>query len=235
MFIIKQLRRKKDINQTNLADAIGVSLRTIQLYEMKDANIPIKNLTKIAEYFDVSIAELYMYEVNEKGESYIHEKVLSKNGNKIYSIGQKRLIMAPLLFHEQHKGYIEHYLDQAFLKELTQIGFIMEFLDERGYMAFEILGDSMNDGSIEAIPNKTIVLGREMENKELVSAEKGIYNTSAVIVCKDRILCKKIMKYNKDSNSIVCHNLNELPEYRDFELLLSDVLQVFKIVKKQID
>lgn len=236
MFIIKQLRRKKDINQTNLADALGVSLRTIQLYEMKDANIPIKNLTKIAEYFDVSIAELYMYEVNENRGSYINEKVLSKNGNKIYSIGQeKNLIMAPLLFHEQHKEYIERYLDQVFLKELTQIGFIMEFLDERGYMAFEILGDSMDDGSIEAIPNKTIALGREIESHELVSAEKGIYKTSAVIVCKDRILCKKIMGYNKDNDSIVCHNLNGLPEYRDFELLLSDVLQVFKIVKKQID
>lgn len=236
MFIIKQLRRKKDINQTNLADAIGVSLRTIQLYEMKDANIPIKNLTKIAEYFDVSIAELYMYEVNENRGSYIIENRLSKNGNKIYSIGkEKKLIMAPLLFHEQHKEYIERYLvDQAFLKELTQIGFIMEFLDESGYVAFEVLGDSMDDGSIEAIPNKTIVLGREMENKELVSSKKGVYETSAVIVCKDRILCKKIMGYNKDSNSIVCHNLNELPEYRDFELFLSDVLQVFKIVKKQV-
>ncbi|PCJ97654.1 MAG: hypothetical protein COA50_04230 [Flavobacteriaceae bacterium] len=219
-----------------MAEVIGVSLRTIQLYEVKDANIPIKNLTKIANYFEVSIAELYMYEVNENGEAYINEKVLSKKGNKIYTIGQKKkLIMAPLLFQEEQKEYLTNHLNQSFLEELPQIGFVMDYLDDGAYMAFEILGDGMNDGTIDAVPNKAIVLGKEMENEAFESVEAGTNETSAVIVCGNRILCKNIISYNKEKDSIICHNLNELPEYKDFELPMKDVLKVFKIVKKQID
>ena len=67
-----------------MGEEIGVSLRTIQLYERKDANIPIKNLTKIAEYFGLTIAELYMHEVNDMGEAYTKRQPFTKHGSVFF-------------------------------------------------------------------------------------------------------------------------------------------------------
>lgn len=235
MYAIKQLRRKKNLSQSDLATEIGVSLRTIQLYEKKDANIPIKNLTKIAAYFDLSIAELYLQEVNEAQETYVRRQPFTKHGSVFYPMDHgKYLVMAPLVLMEQQNTYIEGLAENDLGKSTFQTGFIVDFLGDEAYRAFEISGNSMDDGSIEAIPNKAIVLGLEL-NKIILSKENSaIWNKSYVLVCKDRIICKWITGFNKEKNTMYCQNLNKSPEYQDFELPLKDVLQVYKVIKKQL-
>lgn len=234
MLILKQLRRKKKINQTDLAKIIGVSLRTIQLYEMKDANIPIKNLTKIANYFRVSIAELYTHEVNDNEGLYVVGG-LSINGDNNISLGHNRNILrTPLLFNEKYKEYLDNYFDETYLNGLTHLNFLLEEVEKGKYIAFEILGDAMDNGKANAIPNKSIVLGREMNDEDFLMLAKQKDEILAVIICENRILCKKILAYNQQENSIRCSNLNELPEYTDFELSMNDVHTIFKIVKKQV-
>ncbi|MEP3570166.1 MAG: helix-turn-helix transcriptional regulator, partial [Flavobacteriaceae bacterium] len=108
MYAIKHLRRKKNLSQSDLAKEIGVSLRTIQLYEKKDANIPIKNLTKIASFFDLSIAELYLQEVSETRETYVRRQPFTKYGSVFYPMDHgKYLIMVPLILMEQQNTYIK--------------------------------------------------------------------------------------------------------------------------------
>ena len=236
MFILKQLRRKKNISQTDLANAIGVSLRTIQLYEKKDANIPIKNLTKIAQYFDLSIAELYSYEVNEANSIYGTQKILSKRGNSIKSIGLgKYLVSVPLVSGNWEEEYAAKFDDKAFLEELARIGFVMEQVEDCLYMAFEITNNSMDNGSIEAIPNKAIVLGKLVPKKELYGLRTLNRHPNWIIVYKDSILCKQIKGYDKKDGTLICHSLNNSPEYSDFQISLSDIKQLFAIVKKQVD
>lgn len=142
---------------------IGVSLRTIQLYERKDANIPIKNLTKIAEYFGLTIAELYMHEVNDMGEAYTKRQPFTKHGSVFYPLEHgKYLVMAPLVLVEWHKKYIQS-LKKNNLSNPFQGGFIIDFLADEPHRIFEVSGDSMNDSSLEAIPNKAYVLGLEIK------------------------------------------------------------------------
>ena len=100
-------------------------------------------------------------------------------------------------------------------------------------MAFEVSGDSMNDQTIEAIPNKAIVLGTALQKEQFLDTARELLNKSYVLVCKDRIICKQVSGYDGTKNSVQCHNLNKSPEYQDFEISLDEVLQVFKIVKKQ--
>jgi len=231
MFILKQLRRKKNISQTDLAKEIGVSLRTIQLYEKREANIPIKNLTKIAAFFDLSIAELYLYEVNEEELMYSKKRAFSHYGNIFYPLEYgKFLIMAPLLAAEQQKGFIANGANRAGLKDTFQIGFIVDFIEDGAYLSFEISGDSMNDGTLEAIPNKTIVLGLLVDTNEMDT----VLNKIAVIVCKDRIICKRITGYNADKKTICCESLNKSPEYSNFEVQTSNIIEVYHVVKKQM-
>lgn len=234
MYIIKQLRRKNNISQSQLGKEIGVSLRTIQLYERKDANIPIKNLTKIAEYFGLTIAELYMHEVNDMGEAYTKRQPFTKHGSVFYPLEYgKYLVMAPLVLVEWHKNYIQNLQKDEFSNPF-QGGFIIDFLTEEPHRIFEVSGDSMNDGSSEAIPNKAYVLGLEIKKDTLARNNETYWNQSYIVVCADRIICKQLTGYNRENKSLLCHNLNTSPEFQDFELPLSEVLQVFKIVKKQL-
>ncbi|WP_437395984.1 helix-turn-helix domain-containing protein [Flagellimonas lutimaris] len=234
MYIIKQLRRKNNISQSQLGKEIGVSLRTIQLYERKDANIPIKNLTKIAEYFGLTIAELYMHEVNDMGEAYTKRQPFTKHGSVFYPLEHgKYLVMSPLVLVEWHQKYIES-LRKDNLSNPFQGGFIIDFLSDEPHRIFEVSGDSMNDSSVEAVPNKAYVLGLEIKKASFVRASDTFWNQSYILVCANRIICKQLTGYNKKSKAVLCHNLNTSPEFQDFELPLDDVLQVFKIVKKQL-
>ncbi|MCL6266741.1 helix-turn-helix domain-containing protein [Flagellimonas myxillae] len=234
MHIIKELRKKRGISQTEFAQEIGVSLRTIQLYERRDANIPNKNLRKIAEFFEMTIPELYIHEFHDPTDSYGKKKPYAKHGSVFYPLDQGKLLaMSPLVLMEQQKEYITRVKAGVFSQNAFQTGFVLDSMDDELHMAFEVTGDSMNDGTINSIPNKAIVLGVEMDITDFAKKE-GLLNKSYVLVCKDRIICKLIIGYSEKGNAVQCGNLNQSPEYQDFELPLEDILQIFKIARRQI-
>ncbi|WP_298792991.1 helix-turn-helix domain-containing protein [uncultured Allomuricauda sp.] len=235
MRAIKQLRRKKSMNQSQLAEVVGVSLRTIQNYEKKDANIPTKNLAKIAAHFDMSIPELYLQEVNEAGGTYAKRKTFIRHGCVFYPLdGDKYFVQIPLVLVDRQNNYIESLAESRLGNSPFKSGFIVEFLEEDPYKAFEISGDSMNDGTIHSIPNKTIVLGVKTKKEVFIKEINAFVDKTYILVCKNRIICKKITGYNGSQDTIQCQNLNIAPEYQDFDLPLSDILEVFRIVKKQL-
>lgn len=55
---ILELREKKDVSQSQLADAIGVSRQAISLYERGDREPKLKTWQKMADYFGVSVGYL---------------------------------------------------------------------------------------------------------------------------------------------------------------------------------
>ncbi len=232
MNIIKHLRRKNGINQSDLASAIGVSLRTIQLYEKRDANIPIKNLTKIAQYFNTTIAELYMHEVNESTTGYAKQKVVSADGTMAYALPDgKYLVMAPVLL----SGFQDKFLQDLEVGDILKSGFLIDYFDEGGYLAFEIIGNAMNDGSIQSIPNGSLVLGKRIhEDMLLKSGANELVGQTLVLVCTTRIICKRFTGYNEITQAIVCNSLNDSPEYKDFEVPLTDIRSIYLVVKRQL-
>ena len=56
--VIKQLRKKNEVDQTELAAEIGVHVRTIQGIEAGTNNTSAEILKAIAEYLDVKFSEL---------------------------------------------------------------------------------------------------------------------------------------------------------------------------------
>ncbi len=235
MFTLKLLRRKKNISQTELANAIEVSLRTIQLYEKKNANIPMKNLTKIADFFQVSISELYAAEVNEEDVNYTkNSKEQSHSITKLEA--GKYLLTAPLIISFKQDEYVKKYNNTHFLKHTPKIGFVVDKVSVANYVSFEITNNSMYDGSASSLPIKTIVLGKQITLKNFIK----IYGDSDenifwVMVLESGIMCKQIIDYNKKEKTITCHSLNTSPEYPDFSIQLDDIKQLFCVIKKQID
>jgi len=234
MFILKQLRRKKKCSQTDLANAIGVSLRTVQLYEKKDANIPIKNLTKIAAYFELTIAELYSYEVNEEGIIYEDPKDLQLTTHNVQTIeGGRFKLSVPLISDEKTKQFVEDPDSISFLRALTWVDFIVTSYDGEDYRAFDIATNAMSDNSIFSIPNRAIVLGRSLKLEILVQCLKQGKRVFCIIVYRKQILCKEVLGFDEASNNIRCHSLNNSPEYADFDIHISEIDVMFEIVKKQ--
>ena len=52
---LKFLRKERKIPQKDLAELLGISIRGYQFYESEDNEPNIKMLTKLADFYDVSI------------------------------------------------------------------------------------------------------------------------------------------------------------------------------------
>ncbi len=176
-----------------------------------------------------------MHEVNDMGEAYTKRQPFTKHGSVFYPLEHgKYLVIAPLVLVERHQKYIQNVQKETLVNPF-QGGFIIDFLTDGPHLIFEVSGNnSMNDGTSDAIPKKSYVLGLKIKKESLTRSNETFWNRPYILVCADRIICKRLTGYNKDNKTLLCRNLNTSPEFQDFELPLHVVLQVFKIVKKQL-
>ena len=61
---IKMLRKRKGLNQTELAEILGKSLRTIQKYETGEIEVSISTINQLAEILDITSTYILGYETN---------------------------------------------------------------------------------------------------------------------------------------------------------------------------
>lgn len=59
---VREIRKEKDVNQTELADALDVSRQTIFAIETQNYNPSIELALKIAQFFDVKVEEVFELE-----------------------------------------------------------------------------------------------------------------------------------------------------------------------------
>ena len=60
--IIKQLRKEHNITQEDLANAVGVTRQTVISLENGKYNASLQLAHKIAQYFDTTIEEVFIFE-----------------------------------------------------------------------------------------------------------------------------------------------------------------------------
>lgn len=79
--VIKKERTKKDITQSELAKAIGVSPSTIGMYEQNRRQPDTESIIKIADYFNVTtdyllgIEDVETIAAHHDGEKYTDEEL----------------------------------------------------------------------------------------------------------------------------------------------------------------
>jgi len=74
---IKELRNKRGISQTELAQAIGTTKRTVYAIEVENADIHLSLANKLAAYFGCSIDDLFITgnsgnTITDKATWYVH-------------------------------------------------------------------------------------------------------------------------------------------------------------------
>ena len=55
---LKELRKKRGLNQSELAEAIGTTMRVVSSWERLETPIPLVDAAKIADFFDCTLDEL---------------------------------------------------------------------------------------------------------------------------------------------------------------------------------
>lgn len=227
---IRERREKLGLTQKELADMIGSSRETVINYE-KGRPIPkskLDILNKVLGPDSVYAKPIKGQEVVKVGDNFEN-----KNGNQFIELpnGQFYMLM-PLAEFKIQAGFLSNYQDVDFLMDLSQHGILVDKPVQGRYVAFRVNGDSMDDGSSNAITRNSIVSTRELQRHLWEGKLRFkdfpywvIYTTQSKLP-----LLKEITEHNVAEGYIVCHSLNDSPEFSDFKLSMNDVQALFYVI-----
>ena len=128
-----------------------------------------------------------------------------------------------------YKSYLSGYADDVYISSLPTIPIVKE--DKEKYVAFEVSGDSMDDGSSRAYQNGDIVICKVCPDYMVKSNGLHIDGKEYIIVHKEGILLKRIIDLDMNNGKLILRSFN--PTYRDLELDLADVKQLLVVEYQQ--
>lgn len=243
---LQQLIDKHSFGSQNaFAEMIGVTQTNInRLFRVDERNGEVPNVLKsksvlkaIKNKFDFADIEWFSKEteiVDENLEDEAPNSIENKNGNTFIELpnGQYLMIM-PLAEFNIQAGFLDNYTDVEFLAEISQHSIIVDKPVKGRYIAFRVKGDSMDDGSSDAILQNSIVSTRELQRHLWESNKLHLKDFQYWVIYTSQSkypLLKQIISHNVDKGMIKCHSLNDGPEYKDFELRISDIQALFYVV-----
>ena len=146
-------------------------------------------------------------------------------------IDEPIILRVPLVSQYAQAGYLAGYADAAYMDSLPTIPYIVDHEALGHYVAFEVKGDSMNDGTEDSILEGDRLLCREIQPHLWVSSKLHFRKWDFVIVHTEGILVKRIIDHDVDKHSITIHSLNSM--YPDKVINLADVKQIFNVIELQ--
>ncbi|HSF52872.1 MAG TPA: LexA family transcriptional regulator [Algoriphagus sp.] len=145
---LKFLRKKKNLTQESMAEALGISRSKLAGYEL-NINPPIETLVKISDYLGVSLDIL----VKEDLSSYTEYKLRELLETDQFLRGRKLRILATtvdehgrelieVVSQRAKASYLAGFADPEFIAELPR--FDLPFLPmDKKHRVFQVDGDSM--------------------------------------------------------------------------------------------
>lgn len=146
-------------------------------------------------------------------------------------LNQNYIINVPLVNQYAQAGYLCGFQDAAYIATLPTIPFIIDHEAKGNYVAFEVRGDSMNDGTEESYLEGDRLLCREIAPYLWAESKLHIRKWDFVIVHEDGILVKRIIDHNVEMHTITIHSLNDM--YPDRVIDLAEVRQIFNVIELQ--
>ncbi|MDR2223385.1 MAG: helix-turn-helix transcriptional regulator [Flavobacteriaceae bacterium] len=221
LFVRKLTTYAPALNQAWLHTGEGSMLinHTYLPYPNEAAKLPIAETT----YYDTE-ATLLIEDANT-------EVMYNSHGNKFTFYPDGRIYIEVLKIpFSAHASYVTCFEDDVILRsEFDSIQFRVDKFGLGHYMAFDVVGDSMNGGSIDDTPNGAEVLGREV-NRHLWSS--GFHNTryGFIIITKEATFHKDITAYNVEQGQLTLSSRNKA--HPSFTYPVDDVYQIFHVIKR---
>lgn len=146
-------------------------------------------------------------------------------------IADKDIMNVPLVNQYAYAGYICGFGDPEYIEDLPTIPFIVDHEGKGNYIAFEVRGDSMNDGTEDSYLEGDRLLCREIQPHLWANYKLHIRKWDFVIIHEEGILVKRIIDHDVEKGLITIHSLN--PFYEDKVLDLREVRQIFNVIELQ--
>lgn len=167
----------------------------------------------------------------EKGEPTINAPITNVEVLEAVPLNQNYIINVPLVNQYAQAGYSCGYQDAAYIATLPTIPFIIDHEAKGNYVAFEVRGDSMNDGTEESYLEGDRLLCREIAPHLWVDSKLHIRKWDFIIVHEEGILVKRIIDHDVENHTITIHSLNNM--YPDRVIDLAEVKQIFNVIELQ--
>ena len=167
----------------------------------------------------------------EKGEPISN---ISKENIEILEaipLNQNYIINVPLVNQYAQAGYLCGFQDAAYIATLPTIPFIIDHEAKGNYVAFEVRGDSMNDGTEESYLEGDRLLCREIAPYLWAESKLHIRKWDFVIVHEGGILVIRIIDHYVENLTFTIHSLNDM--YPDRVIDLAEVRQIFNVIELQ--
>lgn len=223
---VEALKAKRIVKKDkDITDALGFSHVVLSNY-LANRVTASKNFMKC--FYQKYGADLEQsvpkdYAVAEESAKY------GKSNATPVNMADKQNLYVPLVSQRAYAGYLSGYSDEEYIEELPKEPFFMDREYKGKYLAFEVRGDSMDDGTRSSICDRDIVLGREIMRDHWKN-KLHIHKWNFVIVTKeDGIIYKQITRHDTERGVITIHSLN--PIYADREMKLADIAQLFNVVQ----
>lgn len=142
---------------------------------------------------------------------------------------QQNVVYIPLVNQYAYAGYLDGYSDVTFMDQLPKIPFIVDREGNGSYVAFEIKGDSMNNGTEESYLEGDRLYCREIGQYLWATSKLHLRKWDFVIVHEDGILIKRIIDHDVENHTITIHSLNDM--YPDKVIDLCEVRQIFNVIE----
>lgn len=155
----------------------------------------------------------------------------NQSSDEASPIDEPIILRVPLVSQYAQAGYLCGYADAAYMATLPTIPYIVDHEAQGHYVAFEVKGDSMNDGTEDAILEGDRLLCREIMPHLWADSKLHIRKWDFVIVHTEGILVKRIINHDVENHTITIHSLNSM--YPDKVINLADVKQIFNVIELQ--
>jgi SOS-response transcriptional repressor LexA len=145
------------------------------------------------------------------------------------NLSEKAIMYVPLVNKYAYAGYLSGYGDAEYIHSLPTVPMIADREGRGTYMAFEVKGDSMDDGTRHSYEQGDIIICREIAHHHWQN-KLHIHKYDFVIVHRtEGILLKKVSKHDTATGTLTLHSLN--PLYEDFTVHFDDIAQLFNVIK----
>ena len=221
---LKFLRNRKKQSQDELSANLGITRAKLNSHENGlSKNPPLEDLIRIAEYFHIAVDTLLKVDLSKLGELKLREL---ESGNDIFISGGKIRVLSITVNSDNREniefvpkkaraGYLTSFNDPEFIEQLPKFS-LPHLPQNRTYRMFPTEGDSMLP-----IPENCLVIA------EYVPDWTSLKNTPCIVIMKsEQTFLFKMASLISANQSILLHSLN--PEYKDKEVWVGDVLEVWR-------
>lgn len=237
MLKIKELRNNKNESQSDLAEVIGVSLRTVQNYEAGKVAVPYKNLELIAQHYGVTVSYFFMNEqeleqrdtVQDASNPYAPQP---KTTQEAIWTDYETFMLVPLVGKRVQAGFLSNWETDrdSFEDVLPKVPWEVDKEYKGRYLTFEVTGESMEseDEPYDSLFEGDLILCREVQ-RHLWKSGLHIHKWDFVIAHKSEgLLVKRIIKQDMETGELLLKSLN--PRFPIQKVFMDDLIAVFNVI-----